>query len=89
MQQAITWANVDSDLYRHMASLGHNEFKAALSYKEKMGCDIKRAKVVITEPCRNRNYTSLIKLVFCVLRNRLAFTAVFPLYLGNRPLLPG
>ena len=25
-QQAITWANVDSDLCRHMASLGHSEF---------------------------------------------------------------
>ena len=25
-QQAITWANVDSDHSRHMASLGHNEF---------------------------------------------------------------
>ena len=24
-QQAITWANVDLDLCRHMASLGHNE----------------------------------------------------------------
>ena len=23
-QQAITWANVDTDLCRHMASLGHN-----------------------------------------------------------------
>ena len=23
---AITWANVDPALYRHMASLGHNEF---------------------------------------------------------------
>ena len=26
-QQAITWANVDSDMYRHMTSLGHNELK--------------------------------------------------------------
>ena len=26
MQQAITWANVDPDLSRHMASLGHNEY---------------------------------------------------------------
>ena len=25
MQQAITWANVDLDLCRHRASLGHNE----------------------------------------------------------------
>ena len=58
-----------------MASLGHNGLKAALSNKEKMGCDIKRAKVVITRPCRNRSYTNLMKLVFCVLRNRLAFTA--------------
>ena len=24
-QQAITWANVDLDLCRHMVSLGHNE----------------------------------------------------------------
>ena len=24
-QQAITWANVDPDLCRHMVSLGHNE----------------------------------------------------------------
>ena len=24
-QQAITWANVDPDLCRHMTSLGHNE----------------------------------------------------------------
>ena len=26
-QQAITWANVDPDLCRHMALLGHNELK--------------------------------------------------------------
>ena len=26
-QQAITWANVDPDLCRHVASLGHNELK--------------------------------------------------------------
>ena len=26
-QQAITWANVDPDPCRHMASLGHNELK--------------------------------------------------------------
>ena len=25
MQQAITWANVDPYLCRHLASLGHNE----------------------------------------------------------------
>ena len=25
---AITWANVDPDLCRHMASLGHNELKS-------------------------------------------------------------
>ena len=25
MQQTITWAKVDSDLCRYMASLGHNE----------------------------------------------------------------
>ena len=24
-QQAITWANVDPDLCRHMVSIGHNE----------------------------------------------------------------
>ena len=24
-EQAITWGNVDLDLYRHMASLGHSE----------------------------------------------------------------
>ena len=28
-QQAITWANVDQDLCRHMASLGHNELTDA------------------------------------------------------------
>ena len=28
MQQAIAWANADPDLYRHMASLGHNKFNA-------------------------------------------------------------
>ena len=33
-QQAITWANVDSDLCRHMASLGHN----VLKYMWKSGC---------------------------------------------------
>ena len=27
LQQAITWANVDLDLYCHIASLGHNELK--------------------------------------------------------------
>ena len=26
--QAITWASADPDLYRHMASLGHNELNA-------------------------------------------------------------
>ena len=26
-QQAITWADVDTDLCRHMASQGHNELK--------------------------------------------------------------
>ena len=26
-EKAITWANVDPDLYRHMASLGHNEIR--------------------------------------------------------------
>ena len=26
-QQAITWANVDPDLCRHMASLGQNELR--------------------------------------------------------------
>ena len=25
MQQAIIWANVNADLYRHIMSLGHNE----------------------------------------------------------------
>ena len=28
---AITWANVDPDLCRHMASLGHNEFSSKAS----------------------------------------------------------
>ena len=28
-QQAITWASVDLDLCRHMASLGHNELSQA------------------------------------------------------------
>ena len=33
MQQAITWANVDPDLYRRMASLNENELtKDAQSY---------------------------------------------------------
>ena len=27
MQQAITWANVDPDLCRHMVSLGHNDLR--------------------------------------------------------------
>ena len=31
MQQAITWANVDPDLCRHLASLGHNELSHAFS----------------------------------------------------------
>ena len=26
-QQAITWANIDPDLYHHMASLGRNKLK--------------------------------------------------------------
>ena len=30
MQQAITWANVDPDLCRHMASLGHNELSTEM-----------------------------------------------------------
>ena len=29
-RQAITWANVDPDLCRHSASLGHNELKLAI-----------------------------------------------------------
>ena len=29
-QQAITWANVDPDPFRHMASLGHNELTLIL-----------------------------------------------------------
>ena len=29
-EQAITWATVDSDLRRHMASLGHNELSSSL-----------------------------------------------------------
>ena len=29
-QQAITWANVDPDLYRHMAWLGHHELDKGL-----------------------------------------------------------
>ena len=29
--QAISWANVDSDLCRHMVSLGNNEFKHAIA----------------------------------------------------------
>ena len=39
MQKAITWANVDLDLCRHMVSLGHNELNsyiwAILSVLEK------------------------------------------------------
>ena len=30
-QQAITWANVDLDLCRHMASLGHSELKLSFT----------------------------------------------------------
>ena len=26
MQQAITWTNADTDLSRHIMSLGHNDF---------------------------------------------------------------
>ena len=29
-QQAITWANFDSDLCRHLASLGHNELNVRI-----------------------------------------------------------
>ena len=31
-QQAITWANVDWDLWRHMASLGHNELISIMPF---------------------------------------------------------
>ena len=31
-QQAITWASVDLDLCRHMASLGHNELNGVLIF---------------------------------------------------------
>ena len=30
-QQAITWTNVDPDLWRHVASLGHNELDQLLN----------------------------------------------------------
>ena len=32
-QQAIVWANVDSDIWRHMAPLGHNELNHGCLYK--------------------------------------------------------
>ena len=32
-QQAITWANVDPDLCRHMVSLGHNELTHGTSWQ--------------------------------------------------------
>ena len=32
-QEAITWANVDPDLYRHMASLGHNELMQTAKWR--------------------------------------------------------
>ena len=31
-QQAITWTNVDPDIFHHMASPGHNELKAMAEY---------------------------------------------------------
>ena len=33
MQQAITWANIDPDLCRHMVSLGPNELMASVQKK--------------------------------------------------------
>ena len=37
-QQAITWTNVDPDLWHHMASLGHNELRCiiTLTYKSEV-----------------------------------------------------
>ena len=34
-QQAITWANVEPDLCRHMASLGHNELNKSFQWGSK------------------------------------------------------
>ena len=31
VQQAFTWANIDPDLCRHMAALGHKELKCVFS----------------------------------------------------------
>ena len=31
-QHAITWANVDPDLCRYMASLGHNKLNSIISF---------------------------------------------------------
>ena len=47
-QQAITWANVDSDLCRHIASLGHNE----LIWIE--------TRIYAIEPQRSTNLSKLI-----------------------------
>ena len=34
-QQAISWANLDSDLYRHMASIGYNELtKTGIQFRD-------------------------------------------------------
>ena len=34
MQQAITWANIDHILCRHLASLGYNELKKKWKIKK-------------------------------------------------------
>ena len=39
-QQAITWANVDPDLCRHMASLGHNELKHSSMVRNGSGSEL-------------------------------------------------
>ena len=45
-QQAITWANVDQDLWRHMASLGHNDLKRC---SKGMNCKAKDWQQGITQ----------------------------------------
>ena len=46
-QQAITWTNIDPDLCRHMASLGHNELThvvkdLSLAHGQPYDCHIAR-----------------------------------------------
>ena len=75
-QQAITWDNVDLDLCRYIASLGHNELKANTGVNEMIclktlfwimyislfGCQLMDAS--IENLFRNKNVLAFMNIIF-------------------------